>query len=210
MHSLNGDDLSTKTQLAKESTASLAHEPKTLALRYMNSAESETQSTAVSSTSTNNIEATSDTDSSPIFSTGTVTIPLSMTRFLPREIQVNELFHSDFPDDHAYNRSLLAVDPRTSTTCDNRSIDNVIEKALTASEFGDSLSVSNTNESMMEMRSFLVENGMASFLANDDIGRMETCTSQEELSINRSFERSRDINNSMMLDVRDCYCKLYY
>ena len=193
-------DLSTKTQPTKDSTV---HEPTPLALKYMNSTENDTHATIVSLSSSNNTEATSKIENpSPIFNTGTVTIPLSMTRFLPREIQVNELFHSDYSDDHAYNRSLLPVDSRTSAACDNRSIDNVIEKALTASDFGDSLSVSNASESIMEMRSFLVENGMASFLANDDIGRMETCTSQDELSINRPFERSRDIGSSMMLDVR--------
>ena len=167
----------------------------------MNGTELAAQPNAISSSLASISEVDSTVESSStMFSSGSVTIPLSMTRFLPRDTQVNEIFHSDFSDDHAYNRSLLPVDPRTSTACDNRSIDNVIETALTASEF-DSLSVSSTSEPLMEMRSFLIENGMASFLANDDIGRMETCTSQEELGISRTFERSQDIASSMMLDV---------
>ena len=192
-------------QPIKENVDIEPQEPKSLASKYMNATELGAQPNAISSSLANISEADSTVESSStIFSSGAVTIPLSMTRFLPRDTQVNEIFHSDFSDDHAYNRSLLPVDPRTSTACDNRSIDNVIETALTASEF-DSLSVSSTSEPLMEMRSFLIENGMASFLANDDIGRMETCTSQEELGMSRTYERSQDIASSMMLDVSVSY-----
>lgn len=181
------NDQQTNKSLTKVTNISKANESLKVRLtKTLEQTNSETQSSEIES-------------SSNMFSSGAVTVPLSMTQFLPREIQVNELFHSDYSDDHAYNRSLLPVDPRPSTACDNRNIDNVIETALTVSEFSNSFSVSNAGESLMEMRSFLVENGMASFLANEDIGRMETCTSQDDL---RPFDRSHDLASSMMLDVR--------
>ncbi len=58
---------------------------------------------------------------------------------------------------------------------------------------------------MEQVRSLLVENGMASFLANDDIGRMETCASQDDLGINRKFDLSvdQDLDVALMIDVRN-------
>ena len=189
----------------KDSMGTTIQDPKTVTTKFMTSAELATHSAPsieIPVAATGSDAQTSHVEN-PIFSSGAVTVPLSMTRFLPREIQINELFHNDYSDDHAYNRSLLPVDPRTSTTCDNRNIDNAIETALTVTEFGNSLAVSHSSESLMEMRSFLAENGMASFLANDDVGRMETCSSQEDLG--RTFERSRDLGSSMMLDVRNLF-----
>ena len=139
--------------------------------------------------------------SSPIFSSGSVAVPLSMTRFLPRDIQVNELFQHDYPNDHAYNRSLLPTVPRTSVTLESRNIDTAIENALTSSDYEGSLSVSGATDSVMEMRPFLVDNGMSSFLANDDVGRMETCASEDQLNINRKYDLSCEINNALMLEV---------
>ncbi|XP_065051382.1 zinc finger protein ZXDC-like isoform X2 [Rhopilema esculentum] len=147
-------------------------------------------------------ESSKTDNGSPIFSSGNVTVPLSMTQFLPREIQINELFPNEYPADHAYNRSLLPVDSRAITTTDSQSIDNAIEIGLTASDFDGTLTVNNVTDSMIEMRSFFVENGMASFLANNDIGRMETCPSQDDLGIARKFDRPHDINSSIML--KDC------
>ena len=147
------------------------------------------------------LESRSVEISSPIFSSGSVAVPLSMTRFLPRDIQVNELFQHDFPNDHAYNRSLLPTVPRTSVTLESRNIDTAIENALTSSDYEGSLSVSGATNSIMEMQPFLVDNGMSSFLANDNVGRMETCSSEDQLNINRKYDLSCDINDALMLEV---------
>ena len=198
VNTVNGNNTTVNNQSFKGNILTTTFQSKTLTSNHMHTTEQATNSAVEPSSSANSLEEASKVDQSlPIFSSGSVSIPLSMTRFLPREIQINELFHSDFSDDHAYNRSLLPA----ATACDNRNIDNAIENALTVTEFGGPLSVSSANESIMEMRSFLVENGMASFLANDDIGRMETCTSQDNISISRTFERPRDLSTSMMLDV---------
>eukprot|EP00794_Sanderia_malayensis_P016730 gene16732-18425_t len=133
-----------------------------------------------------------------IFGGESVTVPLSMTRFLPQELQTTEYLSNEYRNDHAYNRTLLSGDPNPFVTSDNRNMDPAIEKSLSVSDHFGSV---NASDSMVEMKSFLIENGMSSFLANDDIGRMETCAT-EDLTINRKFDRS--VSHDVAMMIEDC------
>ncbi len=137
---------------------------------------------------------------SSIFGGESVAVPLSMTRFLPQELQTAEYLSNEYRNDHSYNRTLLSTDPSAFVTLDSRNVDSAIEKSLNVSDFEGHFN--EVSDPMMEMRSLLVENGMASFLANDDIGRMETCAANEDdLTMNRKFDRNVSHDVAMMIEV---------